>query len=106
MLGDIIIAGGPIFIDDDDDEGIPPEILDLMRLTEAMASGGGLFGGALNAPVIREIPIENFGAPRELVERHEESHDDIMAKMEALSKEVGERTKRTKKQSHQGMRVY
>ena len=101
----MIIRGG-ILLDDDEDEAIPPEILDLMRITEAMSMGGGMFGGALDMPHIRKIPIEKLGTPMKAEERHDESHEEIMQKMESLHQEMGERQKRTKKSSQQGLRFY
>ena len=54
--GMIRIGGPPPHIDDDDDDddhkdGIPPEILDLIRMTEMLHGGGG-FGpfAQLNKP--------------------------------------------------------
>ena len=36
------ILGGPHEDDEDEDEGVPPEILELMKMTEMMVGGSGL----------------------------------------------------------------
>lgn len=86
--------------DDDDDhdkDGIPPEILELIRMTEAMhtRATGGMGGpfGAARGP--RQLRISKGSDKKDEEEdntpRHEESHADIMAKMNKLSEEIGER---------------
>jgi hypothetical protein len=60
--------------------GIPPEILQMMKMTEMMHDRSG--------------PMSFFGGPKKkkpALPRHEESHDDILAKMNRLSDEIGER---------------
>lgn len=78
-----MIMGGRIMEMHDDhedgiDPGVPPEIQELMRLTEAMVGGGGIFGG----PKLIEIPIGRPGMPHPDTPRKDESHDDVMARME------------------------
>ena len=90
--GMIRIGGPPPPMDDDDDDdddkhgGIPPEILDLIRMTEMLHGGGG-FGPQfrLNKPdePKKEKPVTQ-------AERKDESMDDIMARMNKISEEIGE----------------
>merc|ERR1711990_1311368 len=68
-----MIAG--LHDDDDEDDGVPPEILELMKMTEMMATG-------------RVGPLGNLrriGGPKKQPEdntpRHEEPVEDIMARM-------------------------
>lgn len=68
-----------------EDHGVPPEIKELMRLTEAMLGGGGLFGGG---PRMIEIPIGGSGMPHAHEPRRDESHDDVMARMEKMTQEL------------------
>lgn len=98
MVRQRISMGPPPILDDKDDDdldGIPPEIMEMMRMTEAMAGGPSMFGG----PRFRirksggEIPADHALVPRE-----EESHDEIMARMDKLSAEIGERHEKKKYQ--------
>ena len=60
---------------DDDDDEIPPEIKAMMELTEGMHSRpSGLFGGQIKKK-----------------DRQEESHEDIMKRLNSLGEEIGER---------------
>ena len=70
------VIGGDL--DDDDDMGIPPEILEMMQMTEMMHERSSFFGAPKKKK--KELP------------RVEESHADIMAKMNKLSEEIGERS--------------
>jgi len=74
--------------DDQDDDGVPPEILDMIRMTEMMASRSG-FGG------MPGMQLRRVGAPKKEKEdntpRHEEPIEDIMARMNKLSDEIGDR---------------
>lgn len=99
-MGRVVVRKSiPIEQEDDDDDhdkdGIPPEIVELIKMTEAMhrRSAGGVGGISLAAP--RQLrpnqKEENDNTPR-----HEESHDEIMAKMNKLSEEIGERHDREK----------
>ena len=68
--------------DDDHDDGIPPEILEMLHLTEAMSSGFGF------------NPMRP--KPKKKVERHDESTEDIMARMNKLSDQIGEKHEQSK----------
>lgn len=57
--------------DDDDDDDIPPEIKALLHLTDDMHS--------------------KASGKKKPVERKDESHEDIMKRMNSLSEEIGER---------------
>ena len=99
----------PIFgdDDDDDDDGIPPEILDLIRMTSMMNSRsmGGFGGGPMIKISKREVNKSAEGEDDiphdhaiELAEpRHEESHEDILAKMNALSDEISDKHEKRRK---------
>lgn len=58
--------------DDDDDDEIPPEIRALLHLTDDMHTKAS-------------------GKKKKPVERKDESHDEIMKRMNSLSEEIGER---------------
>ena len=73
--------------DDDDDEGVPPEILDMIRMTEMMASRSG-FGGLPGMQVRR---IGGPKKPEDNTPRVEEPIEDIMARMNKLSDEIGDK---------------
>ena len=94
--GSIRIVGGPpaTFADDDDDDDdtIPPEILQMMAMTEAIARGMAGNVGPGNIIVIEDFeePPEEQ-KPEEPIVRQDESYDDIMARMDRLSEEVGTR---------------
>ena len=60
--------------------GIPPEILQMMKMTEMMHDRSSFFGGG---PQKKE--------KKAALPRHEEKHEDILAKMNRLSEEIGER---------------
>jgi len=82
--------------DDDDDleDGIPPEILELMKMTESMfARPSSPFGGMFGSPMIR---MGSAKPKEEKIERHDESAADIMARMNKLSEEIGERNTKDK----------
>ena len=84
----MIRIGGPPppLIDDDDDDdkdGIPPEIMDLIRMTEMLHGGGGFGPGIRIKKPDEEKPITQ-------AERKDESMEDIMARMNKLSEEIGE----------------
>ena len=99
----------PIFEDDDeDDDGIPPEILDLIRMTSMMTSRsmGGPFGGGPMIKITKREVNESSGGEDEIPHdhaielaqpRHEESHDDIIAKMNKLSEEISDKHEKRKK---------
>jgi len=91
--GGRIVVRQPIDLgedEDDDDGGIPPEIAELIRVTEAIHSRAGGIG----------VPPRQLQAkaaePEDNTPRYEESHDSIMAKMNKLSEEIGERHDREK----------
>lgn len=75
--------------DDDDDQGVPPEILDMIRMTEMMARGGSIGG------MPPGLQLRRIGGPPKPKEdntpRHEEPIEDIMARMNKLSDEIGDR---------------
>ena len=98
----------PLFDDDDDDDdGIPPEILDLIRMTSMMNSRsmGGFGGGPMIKISKREVNKSAEGEDEiphdhaiELAEpRHEESHEDILAKMNKLSDEISDKHEKRRK---------
>ena len=90
----------------EEEEGIPPEIQDLMRITEAMLGGGGLFGPP---PGMIEIPLNGLGRPRAPEPRHDESHEDVMARMQKMTEELDQiSNKRSSKKSRKnnGLQVY
>lgn len=68
--------------DDEDEDGIPQEILDMMRMTEMMHGMPG--------------PMSLFGGPRikkeEKIDREDEKPEDIMARMNKLSQDIGEKS--------------
>ena len=78
----------PSHDDDDDDhhdDGIPPEILEMMKMTEAMLGLGSPMGGGPRIR-IRQVGGPDFQAKRKPEEpRFEESSSDIMARMDRLS---------------------
>ena len=79
-----IPIGPPIDDDDEDDDlphVLPPEIQMMMRQAEQMHQG--FMGGF-------------FGKPKKEIERHDESTEDIMKRMNALSEEIGEKHEQTK----------
>lgn len=86
ISGNIGPPPGLIMADDDEDEdSIPPEILDMIRMTEMMASRSG-FGG------LPGMQLGRPGSPKKEVDntpRHEEPIEDIMARMNKLSDEIG-----------------
>lgn len=98
-MGRVVMRRSIPFDDDDDhkddDDGIPPEILDLIRMTEAMHGRsrgmGSPFGGPIALGGPRKLSIKKKEEPEDDTPRHEESHDDIMARMNKLSEEIGER---------------
>jgi len=85
--------------DDHEEDGIPPEILDMIRMTEMMQNRarGGIAGSPFGrpAPAHRQLQIQK-DKEEDKVDRHEESHDDIMARMNKLSEDIGERHDRDK----------
>uniref|UniRef100_A0A7S3FUP3 Uncharacterized protein n=1 Tax=Strombidium rassoulzadegani TaxID=1082188 RepID=A0A7S3FUP3_9SPIT len=93
-----IVSGGPPTAhkddDDEEDEGIPPEILEMMRITDQLI-GGGPFGGMRGGfrPLGPKITVktQKKDEPRE-----DESVDEIMARMNKLSEEIGERHEKNK----------
>jgi len=100
-MGRVVVRKSiPLDDDEDDDhepEGIPPEILEMIRMTEAMhrRAGGGMGPfGAIGGP--RKLRINKADDENDNTPRHEESHDEIMAKMNKLSEEIGERHDRDK----------
>lgn len=64
--------------DDEDDGGIPPEILEMIRVTEM------LHNRAMNARPTFSRPAEPA------LPRNDESHEDVMKRMNKLSEEIGE----------------
>lgn len=93
------MMGSPFGDDEEEDEdhdGIPPEILQMMQMTEMMHGNMG-FGGM--GPGIH-MKVRKIGGsskdassgdpdePNLPVERHEESVDSIMERMNKLSDEV------------------
>lgn len=95
-----IISPLDMLSDDDDDVGIPPEILAMMRMTEQMhmRAQGNPFS------MIRKDtkPSVSDDHALKLVEtRTEESHSDIMQKFDKLSEEIGERTDRKRREKYQ-----
>ena len=70
---------------DDDDDHIPPEILELIKMTESMHARPSFFG----PPMIR---IGGGSIKKEeKIERKDESSEQIMARMNKLSQEIGEK---------------
>lgn len=96
-MGGVIIQGIP-FGDEDDDEhmdeedGIPPEILEMLRVTEAMHQNAmaGMMGGSPFGPP-RLLSISKADEEDDNKPRVEESYDDIMSRMNKLSHEIGEK---------------
>ena len=86
-----ITSNIPTDDDDDDDDGIPPEILELMKMTESMMRPSP-FGSMFGSPMIRM----GSAKPEEKIVRQDESAADIMARMNALSEEIGERKNKEK----------
>ena len=91
MGGQVVVRGRiPVDDDDDDDDGIPPEIKQLIDMTEAMhrrhVMMGGPLGGIMGGP--RRLQNIRKAVPEE---RHDESYEDIMGRMNKLSEEIGER---------------
>lgn len=84
-----IIAGGDDDDDDDDDDkksgggppGVPPEILAMMKMTEQMHNRGGGPGFPGFNPFGRRKPAEK-------IVRKDESHADVMRRMNAIGDEV------------------
>jgi len=109
----MIRIGGPmlmpppgLFDDDDDDDEIPAEIKAMIEMTAAMAARSQGFGGMMGAPRIRivkkaALPEHEKHAIAsvpddhaiKIVEqpRHEESTDEIMARMNKIGEEIGEK---------------
>lgn len=98
----------PMIMDDDDDEddGIPPEILDLIRMTSMMQSrsmGGPMMGGPMIRITKREVnsshddDIPHDHAIEMSQPRHEESTEDIIAKMNKLSEEISDKHEKRRK---------
>jgi hypothetical protein len=93
--------------DDDDDSGIPPEILDLIKMTSMMNSRsmGGMGGGPMIRINKREVNKSKEGEDEiphdhaiEMAEtRHEESTEDIIAKMNKLSEEISDKHEKRRK---------
>lgn len=86
--------------DDDDDEGIPPEIMDLIRMTSMMNSrsmGGPMMGGPqirITKRVVNESHDDDIPHDHAIEisqPRHEESTEDIIAKMNKLSEEISDK---------------
>lgn len=78
---------GPPGDDDEEDDFIPPEILQMIQMTEAMHARqmASMFGG----PMIKFTPESAKAKSNE--PRTDETHDEIMARMNKLSEEIGER---------------
>jgi hypothetical protein len=95
-----IISPLDMLSDDDDDVGIPPEILAMMRMTEQMHMRAQ--GNPFNM-IRKDIkPSVSDDHALKLVEtRTEESHSDIMQKFDKLSEEIGERTDRKRREKYQ-----
>ena len=85
-----------------EDKGVPPEIQELMRLTEAMLGGGGLFGG----PRMIEIPIGRPGMPHANEPRRDESHEDVMARMEKMTQELESTQPKRGKKKSKALHIY
>ena len=88
--------------DDEDDDGIPPEILDLIRMTSMMQSRsiGGSFVGGPRIKIIKREPNQNANHSDDIPHdhaielsepRHEDSTEDIIAKMNKLSEEISDK---------------
>ena len=107
-IGGPMIMPPPILMDDDDDEDddIPAEIKAMLEMTAAMAARSSSFGPMLGAPKIKivkkaELPHhEKHADPSvpddhaiKIVEqpRHEETVEEIMARMNKLGEEIGEK---------------
>lgn len=86
-----MIAGLHDDDDDDDAAGIPPEILEIIKMTEMLASGGGPLGGPGIGGLRRIGGPPPQRKPEDNTPRHEESVEDIMARMNKLSDEIGEK---------------
>jgi len=85
-----IIAGGGDDDDDDDDDdkksgggppGIPPELMAMMKMTEQMHNRGGGPGFPGFNPFGRRKPAEK-------IVRKDESHADVMKRMNAIADDV------------------
>lgn len=94
--------------DDDDDDGIPPEILDLIRMTSMMSSRsmGGFGGGPMIKISKREVNESSAEHEKDIPHdhaieiapsRHEESPEDIIAKMNKLSEEISDKHEKRRK---------
>ena len=90
--------GGPMQIrkrvelpadDDDEDDGIPPEILQMMAMTEAMHMRPSIFGGP---PMFRKKEKE------EPIIREDEAKENIMDRMNKLTEEIGDKHSKKKYQ--------
>ena len=95
----------PIIMDDDDDDdedGIPPEIMDLIKMTSTLSQRSNSISLAPMQPRITIRKIEPHEKKVETVPndhaiqivdqpRHEESHEEIMARMNKLGEEIGEK---------------
>lgn len=106
-IGGPMIMPPPLLIDDDDDDDdIPPEIKAMLEMTAAMAARSSGFGPMLGAPKIKivkknELPHhERHADPSvpddhavKIVEqpRHEETVEEIMARMNKIGEEIGEK---------------
>ena len=77
-------SGGDDDDDDDGPPGVPPEILQMMRMTEQMHARHNPFN-----PFARL-----FGRQKEKIVRQDESHEDVMKRMNALSDEITENRKK------------
>jgi hypothetical protein len=75
--------------DEDDDEGVPPEILQMMKMTESLLNGG------MFRPPVPHFP--KLVAKKPEGPREEESVDSIMERMNKLSEEIGEKSEQRKK---------
>ena len=66
----------------------------MIRMTEAMhrRAGGGIIASPFGQPMHRQLQLKKDDKEEEdNTPRHEESHEDIMARMNKLSEEIGER---------------
>ena len=80
------VISGPGGDDDDDDDGppgVPPEILQMMRMTEQMHMRHNPFNPFASL----------FGRKKEQIVRQDESHEDVMKRMNALSDEITEKNR-------------
>jgi hypothetical protein len=93
----------PIIMDDDDDDDeIPQEIMDLIKMTSTLSQRSNSISMMPMQPRITIRKIEPHEKKAETVPndhaiqivdqpRHEESHEEIMARMNKLGEEIGEK---------------